>query len=446
MSDTAGTTGSRPLPAPPQTGIFNTDLLGIIRWSFEGDILDANDYFLRLLGYTRTDLAEGRLRWRDITPPEWEAADNAAIAHLKIHRTYPPFEKEYLHREGYRVPLLVGARLEDGSETEGFAFVVDLTEVRQAQRSLANFADAMPGIVWVSREEDGKLLSINQLWTDYTGQPSAEALAQPHATARMIHPDDMPRIAEATRLSQEGEGIWQAEYRLRGRDGTYRWHLGRAVPVLDGDGKVIRRIGTATDIDDLKRAQAETERLVGELKEAAVRQRRFLREMLAGLTEGRLRLCDSPDDLPAPLPRCEATVELHPNTLRDARRAAVRAAAEAGIPDTRTDDLITAVGEATMNAVVHAQTGEAQIFDDPQNGLVQVWVRDNGGGIAEDKIHRATIERGFTTAGTLGHGFWLILQTVDRMYLLTGASGTTVVLEQERKAAAPVWLASKMGL
>jgi hypothetical protein len=55
-------------------------------------------------------------------------------------------------------------------------------------------------------------------------------------------------------------------------------------------------------------------------------------------------------------------------------------------------------------------------------------------------LHRATLERGFTTAGTMGHGFWLMLKTVDRVWLLTGAAGTTVVIEQDREPAEVAWL------
>ena len=60
-------------------------------------------------------------------------------------------------------------------------------------------------------------------------------------------------------------------------------------------------------------------------------------------------------------------------------------------------------------------------------------MQDRGAGIDLAKLPRATLERGFTTAGSLGHGFWLMLQTCDRLWLLTGPEGTTVVLEQDRE-------------
>ena len=98
--------------------------------------------------------------------------------------------------------------------------------------------------------------------------------------------------------------------------------------------------------------------------------------------------------------------------------------------------VITATGEAAMNAAVHAGDGEGRVYLDRVAGKVQVWIIDTGGGIAEQHLHKATLRRGFSLAGTLGHGFWLMLHTVDRLWLLTSAGGTTVVLEHGREPPA----------
>ena len=93
-----------------------------------------------------------------------------------------------------------------------------------------------------------------------------------------------------------------------------------------------------------------------------------------------------------------------------------------------------------MNAVTHARDGTADVRADEQAGLVQVWVEDRGEGIEVNHLPQATLKRGYTTAGTLGHGFKMMLQTADRLWLLTGPMGTTVVLEQGREAPLPNWL------
>lgn len=170
------------------------------------------------------------------------------------------------------------------------------------------------------------------------------------------------------------------------------------------------------------------------------KQRTFLRDVLFNLTEGRLHLCDSPDDLPAPLPSYCDPVPLSAQTLRNLRRQVRAVSDEAAWVLERGQDFESAVGEASMNAVVHAGGGEARVHADLAKGLAQVWIRDSGAGIREESLHRATLERGYSSAGTLGHGFWMILKTADRLYLLTGPTGTTVVLEQEREPPQPVWL------
>ncbi len=71
---------------------------------------------------------------------------------------------------------------------------------------------------------------------------------------------------------------------------------------------------------------------------------------------------------------------------------------------------------------------------------MQVWIEDKGEGITVDVLPNATLGKGYTTAGSLGQGMKLMLQTIDRLYLMTGASGTTVVLEQDRIPEPPAWL------
>ena len=177
-------------------------------------------------------------------------------------------------------------------------------------------------------------------------------------------------------------------------------------------------------------------------REAITRQRNFLKEMLFGLTEGRLRLCDSPAELPPPLPPACEPIALTPLTMRQLRKQIAIVGNEIDFPEERLQDLETAVGEAGMNAVRHAGGGEGRVHADPVSRMIQVWIRDNGSGIDEHLIHRA-IERGWTTGG-FGQGMFMMHRSVDRMYLLTSTEGTTVVLEQDRTPPIPPWMQDAM--
>ena len=178
------------------------------------------------------------------------------------------------------------------------------------------------------------------------------------------------------------------------------------------------------------------------LRANALQQRRFVREILLSVTEGRLCLCDSLDDLPAPLRPASEAIALAPASLRLLRQRVEAEAQRLNLPDDRRQDVLTAVGEAGMNAVRHGGGGTGSVFVDADKGTIQVWIQDHGTGIREEDLHRATLEKGWSGGNSLGHGFFLMLRTADRTYLLTGAQGTTVVLEQQVTPPQPAWLTS----
>ncbi len=182
----------------------------------------------------------------------------------------------------------------------------------------------------------------------------------------------------------------------------------------------------------------DRERLLRESQQTVRQQQGFLRDVLSSVTEGRLTLCLSGDDLPPPLAPFAGPITLGGGGIRDLRRQTVSACRAAGITGTRGDDLETAVGEAGMNAVVHSEDGCGFVSLD-EHGTVQVRVEDVGGGIPLAELPKATLRRGYSTAGTMGHGFKMILTTADRVFLLTGPAGTTIVLEQDRIAPLDGW-------
>lgn len=178
------------------------------------------------------------------------------------------------------------------------------------------------------------------------------------------------------------------------------------------------------------------------LAASEARQKGIMRDVLASVTEGRLRLCESESDLPPPLPALGDPIMLTRESLSAARRRAADGAGAAGMNRDRLNDLLTAVGEATMNAVIHAGGGTVTIGADRDTGRVQVRITDTGKGIEISRLPQAALVRGYTTAGTLGHGLKLMLQTSDHLWLRTGPQGTTVVLELGRIAPPLGWIAT----
>lgn len=174
---------------------------------------------------------------------------------------------------------------------------------------------------------------------------------------------------------------------------------------------------------------------------AARRERDFVRDMLMSVTDGRLRFCESIEDFPLPLPhRSHDPIPLTADHgLADLRWSLRSVCADCNFNDARSYDLVTAASEAAMNAVVHAGGGTAEVFTDRIH-LVQVWICDRGTGIAMEDLPRATLERGFTTVGSFGHGIKMVLSCADKTWLQTGQLGTTILLEQHATEPPPDWI------
>jgi PAS domain S-box-containing protein len=247
------------------------------------------------------------------------------------------------------------------------AWEIDLTA-----NPVINTLDARSAELFGRRESEGNIMIISGgAWDEW------------------IHPDDRQRIvAEFNAALSSNTREYKMEYRVLPPDGdNIRWLSALANVLRDEQtGRPLRVIGVCRDITSEK--------------EASERQRTFLKEMLFGLTEGRLRLCDSPADLPVPLPTACDPVNLSPMTIRQLRKQVESVGADVSFDEERVQDLETAVGEAGMNAVRHAGGGEGVVHADSQAGVIQVWIRDTGHGIDENLIHRA-IERVGRRAGSV---------------------------------------------
>ena len=116
--------------------LVDANIIGIFVGDLEGRIVEANDAFLRIIGYDREDSASNSLNWVELTPPEWREQNTRTVAELTSTGTTRPFEKEYFRKDGSRVPVLIGAALVQEGGREGVVFVLDLTERKRAEEAL----------------------------------------------------------------------------------------------------------------------------------------------------------------------------------------------------------------------------------------------------------------------------------------------------------------------
>jgi PAS domain S-box-containing protein len=314
----------------------------------------------------------------------------------------------------------------------------DVTSEVEAREALRAAAERLSSIIdsamdaIITADEEQRILSFNPAAAhlfhctaaDVLGRPLTDLLPARHRPAHQLQ---VKRFGASGATTHDTGAL--PVVAARRWDGT-EFPVEATISQIRQNG---RTLYTAIVRDITERLRAEQAVAHNE-----ARQRAFFRDVLWSVTEGKLRLCDDPSELPAPLPAAGAEIELAPQTLSQLRVRVRQEVAYQSLSVDRGADLLTAAGEVAMNAIVHAGGGRARIH--AAGGTIQVWVEDKGRGIDVERLPRAALERGFSTRGTLGHGFFLVLSTVDRAWLLTGPTGTTVVLEQAQQAAEPAWL------
>ncbi len=123
--------------------LIDSNVIGCIFWDTNGRITDANDAFLRMVGYTREDLLSGKVNWKDMSPVEHLSGSEQAIAQMKQGGAAEPLEKEYIRSDGSRVAVLLGGVLLEGSEDKGVSFVLDLSDRKKLENQLRQQAQQL---------------------------------------------------------------------------------------------------------------------------------------------------------------------------------------------------------------------------------------------------------------------------------------------------------------
>jgi PAS domain S-box-containing protein len=113
--------------------LFDANIIGIFIWDLGGQVSEANNAFLQMVGYDREDVLSGRIRVPNLTPPEWDEVTARALDELKRTGTFQPYEKEYHRRDSSRVPVLLGGAAFGREPAQAIAFVIDLRERKRAE-------------------------------------------------------------------------------------------------------------------------------------------------------------------------------------------------------------------------------------------------------------------------------------------------------------------------
>src|SRR6267378_2391230 len=236
--------------------LVESNIIGVFFWDLAGGVTDANDAFLRTVGYSRQDLLSGRVNWSSMTPPEYRAADEKAIEELMQSGTHQSYEKEYIRGDGSRVTILLGGTFIEGSKGQGVSFVLDLTQRKKAEAELreqASLLDLTHDTVFV-RDMKDIITYWNHGAEKLYGWDREEAVGKTtHQLLQTTFPEPLGDIkAQLLRT-----GRWEGELLHTKRNGAQvvvstRWALRR-----DERGNAVAILETNNDITERKRREAE---------------------------------------------------------------------------------------------------------------------------------------------------------------------------------------------
>ena len=174
--------------------LVDANIVGVLISNLEGQILEANDAFLQMVRYTHEHLTSGRLRWTELTPPEWQAVTERAVTQLRASGTCEMFEKEYFRSDRSRVPVLVAATVIGDARSETLAFVLDLTERKRAEEERERLRQAQADLAYMSR-----VITVGELAASLAHeikQPIAAAVLNAKTCVRWLKRDS-PDVTEA---------------------------------------------------------------------------------------------------------------------------------------------------------------------------------------------------------------------------------------------------------
>jgi len=264
--------------------IFESNIVGIYFGNFSGEISEANDAFLEMFGYTRNDLQAGILRWDSMTPPEYQALDREKIQELQTAGICTPFEKEYMRKDGRRIPIILAIALMPERENDGYSvcFVLDISQQKQIQAELqqseTRLKIALEATKTVCWERD--LTSNSLIFTTKAKDPAKLQVISYSEELTWIHPDDREKVHQANESAIANKGYFEVEHRLRETpDRDWRWVLAKGKVLADETGKPTRIIGVSVDITERKKAEFS-------IKRSEERLQLFVESDLIGLSAG----------------------------------------------------------------------------------------------------------------------------------------------------------------
>jgi PAS domain S-box-containing protein len=244
-------------------GLVDSNIVGISIWDFDGRVVEANDAFLRIVGYERDDVVSGRLRWTDFAPPRYLDRELRELtAQVQTCGSVQPFEWEFLRKDGSRVPVLTGAALLE-SKQQGVGFALDLTErkrteqaVKQSEAHLAETQRLTHTGSWAYNYVKGEFTYYSDEQFRIHGlNPGGGRRPKLQEILGLFHPEDRERMLDLVGRIIHEKSEYSADYRIMLPGGVVRHLHSLGHPILDERGELLEHIGTVVDITERRRVE-----------------------------------------------------------------------------------------------------------------------------------------------------------------------------------------------
>jgi PAS domain S-box-containing protein len=241
--------------------LLDSNFVGICTWDLDGRVLEANEMFLRLVGYEREDLISGRLLWSDLAYQGREQDRRDNVARLESGESLPPREWEFVRKDGSRVAVVTGGALFENA-SQGIGFALDLTARKRVEQSLqqseAYLAEAQRLThtgSWAFSPVTGKVTYWSDEMFRICGIEVRNGPLSYDEQVQQTHPEDRMRNREASEIAIRDKADMDLEYRKVIADGSVRYLHSIGHPVLDKIGAVVEYVGTLVDVTERKRAE-----------------------------------------------------------------------------------------------------------------------------------------------------------------------------------------------
>ena len=238
--------------------IFNSNVAGLAIWDAQGVLYEANDQFLKLIGYTREQFQAGQVRWDESTPPELPDRDYKTVKELSAGREIEPYEKKFVRPDGTEVSVLIGGSMLPGHPEVGVAFAIDITERKKAEEALGaahtqlqSIIDNTPDIVYAFDLQERFLMANDAVAKLFNSTPERmlgkrRQEFMPRDDAEWHEANDR-EVLKARRMLEFEECS-----QLQGRSITW---LTKKFPLRDMEGRIYAVAGISADISERKRGE-----------------------------------------------------------------------------------------------------------------------------------------------------------------------------------------------